>query len=118
MVLARKHSRIKTMDGVSSGGSAGTADREWRKSWRSLLSQVREPQIQDFLILWVDRSESDSHPRVGPRIRYSSYRNEVHTTMRDLQSDLGALRERRHGFDKASQQIQVLDMCRKVLLRL
>lgn len=35
--------------------------------------------------------------------------------MRDVQSDLRALRERGHCFDIAPQQVQVLNMCSKVL---
>ena len=38
--------------------------------------------------------------------------------MPDLQSNLCTLRERRHRFDKAPQQVQVLDMRRKTLLGL
>jgi hypothetical protein len=38
--------------------------------------------------------------------------------MRDCQSDLRALRERGHCFDKAPQQVQVLCMCHKVLFGL
>src|SRR5271156_5537873 len=87
-------------------------------SRQSLLSQVLEPCVQDWHVARLNRGEGDSHPRLRPRISHLSDRTEVHSGMRDFQSNLCPFRKRRHRFDKAPQKIQVLDMCRKLLFGL
>ena len=87
-------------------------------SSESLFSQARQPRIQDGQAPWLDRDEGDSHPRSGPRISHFPYRNAVHASMRNCQSDLRALREWSHCLHKAPQQVQVLGMCHNVLFGL
>ena len=85
---------------------------------RVLFFWTRKPHIQYPLALRVYRDKSDSHPRVGTRISHFANRNEVRTTMRDSQPDFRALGERGRRLHKASQQVQVLGMCRKMLFGL
>jgi len=51
-------------------------------------------------------------------ISHFPYRNEVHASMRDFQSDLYALLERSQCLDEAPEQGQVLGMCHELLFGL
>ena len=83
-----------------------------------LLSQVREPSVQDRLALRLNREEGNSHPRVGSRMGYLPQSGDVCASARYPQSDLGPLWERAPCCHKTPEQGQVPGMSSKLLLRL